>query len=95
MSDSSREITTESILAGDPSSPNYLRGIVKISWGKEAGQLPIADARKLGIRLLEAAQAAETDELYVRWLMKKCDMPVNTAVAALQDIRQMREDWLR
>jgi hypothetical protein len=69
--------------------------VVKITWGEKAGQLDIASTRKLAIRLLEAAEAAETDQLYVQWLTTKLDMPLEAAVLVLRDIRAMRQDWLR
>jgi hypothetical protein len=93
--DSESGIMAEAMVSGNPDSPNYLQGIVKLSWGNENGIVDISTARKLAIRILEAATSAETDELYVRWLTTKMNMPLQAAVLVLRDIRNMRTDWLR
>ncbi len=38
------------------------QGMVQVIWGREKSQLDPATARQLGAQLLEAAEAAETDE---------------------------------
>jgi hypothetical protein len=84
----------ESLLSGTHDSENYLKGLVHITWGKEAGQMNLAQTRALAIRLIEVANCAETDELLVRFLHNRVGLPLEASVAALRDLREMRKDWL-
>ncbi len=84
----------ETLLAGDPASPNYLNAVVALTWGKERGQMNVEQTRHLAVSLMEAAMVAETDELLVHFLHARIGLPLEPAVAALRDLRQMRKDWL-
>src|ERR1700744_3665850 len=89
-----RTIVTESLVGASPESENYKRGIIRVSWGEKRGQLSIAGPRALAIRLLEAATTAETDELLLAFLTQRIGLPLEPAVAAMRDLREMRRDWL-
>jgi|SRR5882724_5102844 len=69
-------------------------GMVQVQWGGKACQLPIADARQLGMQFLEAAEAAESDAGIFHVLTAKVGAEEGIAYTVLQDIRNYRnERW--
>jgi hypothetical protein len=55
-------------------------------------QMAPDDARRLGMNLIRAAEAAVSDALMMRFLREKIDAPPDAAVAVLAEWRQMRWD---
>lgn len=72
-------------------------GYVRLVWGREQGKLTPAEARAHALRILEAADAAESDEFIVGWLLggnhagKKLVEDIQQAVMVLRDFRAFRE----
>jgi hypothetical protein len=66
-------------------------GIVQFELGDTRIQLTIAEARAHALVIIEAAMAAETDALLVRFLHEKVGLAPELATAALGDFRQMRD----
>jgi hypothetical protein len=54
-------------------------------------QVDVQKARELQRLLGEAADAAISDELLVRFLTEKVKMPIEKAIYALRDFREMRQ----
>ena len=46
------------------------KALVRIDWGPQSGQLTAAEARAHALRVLEAAEAAETDLFLVTKLLR-------------------------
>jgi hypothetical protein len=65
---------------------------VLVTWGHESGQLTPDEARALAIRIVEAAAAAEHDSLLVRWLQGRMGLEKDTAIQALADLRELRNE---
>lgn len=65
-------------------------GYVRLAWGSNAGQLTTREARTHALSIIDAAAAADHDAAVLRWLMDKLEMPVETAAAALMDLRSAR-----
>ena len=74
------------------------RGYVRLVWGREEGKLTPAEARAQTLRILEAANAAESDQFIVAWLQgrnhagKSLVPDLRAAVMVLRDFRKMREE---
>jgi hypothetical protein len=76
-------------------------GYVSLTWGRERGKLTPSEARAHALRILEAADAAESDEFIVVWLLggnhagKKLVENLQQAVMVLRDFRAFREERLK
>jgi hypothetical protein len=76
-------------------------GYVSLTWGREKGKLTPAEARAHALRILEAADAAESDEFIVDWLLggnhagKKLVENLQQSVMVLRDFRAFRDRKLK
>jgi hypothetical protein len=66
------------------------RGMVQFELGSTRIQLEVAEARAHALIIVEAAMAAETDALLVRFLKERIGLAPGAAQAALSDFRTMR-----
>ena len=66
-------------------------GFVTLKWGIESGQLTPDEARLHALLILGAAEAAEHDAVFYRWLKERIGMPDEAAAVALVELRDMRE----
>lgn len=66
------------------------KGIVQFEMGSTRIQLSVEEARQHALIIIEAAMAAETDELLVRFLKERIGLGPKAANAALADFRTMR-----
>lgn len=82
----SAAIHIESGVSGRTEEP-----MVTLTWGAEGAQLTVAEARQHALRILEAAEAAESDALLWRWLrdVVHVDDPAQRA-QALGEFRTLR-----
>lgn len=80
-----RLIKVESIL-GQKHGPQ-----VMLSWGKESGLVTSAEARQHALRVLECADAAESDAFMFHFLQKTVGVTPQAAVAVIADFRRYRE----
>jgi len=94
------------VLIGNPHTINvesYVsnqdqRGYVRLVWGREEGKLTPKEARAHAPRILEAADAAESDEFIAAWLQgknyagKALVPDLRAAVMVLRDFRKQREE---
>jgi hypothetical protein len=67
-------------------------GRVQFEMGETRVQMSIVEARVHAVVVIEAAMAAQTDELLVRFLQEKVGLSREAALAALRDFRAMREE---
>lgn len=68
-----------------------LTGFVTVRWGAELGQLAPGEARVHGLRMLEAAEAAEADAALLVG-MRKLEFDEQTGFALLRLIRENRAE---
>jgi hypothetical protein len=69
------------------------KGLVGITVGdRKPVYMSPEEARSVAADILQAATAAETDEVLMRWLMTKLGMPMEQAAQVLKDLRQMRDE---
>lgn len=73
------------------------KGLVKLSYGITFEKLiSPGEARKFALSILEAAEAAETDEFIVNWLEKRIGLKGDEGkVQLLIDFREVREKMRR
>lgn len=79
------EILSESMVAYPDLEP-----VVVVRWGEMAGQLPPDDARKLGLQMIEAAEAAEHDSAMCRFFMEALDLDIEKTMVILGQQREFR-----
>lgn len=66
------------------------QGIVEIFWnGKEKMQVSILEAKRMAYMILEAAEAASTDQALVR-LCEKLNLPMEAWALLMQQLRDLR-----
>lgn len=63
---------------------------VVVRWGKERGQLTPAEARELGLSILAAAEAAESDVAVHRVLLTELGVSAQTAAGVIALMRTAR-----
>jgi hypothetical protein len=72
------------------------KGLVAVKWCGQKLQITPAEARAMAANLLQAAEAAETDEMIVRWLRDVLHIEEERMGYVLRDFRilrdQLRED---
>lgn len=71
-----------SAFSGDP--------FIAMHWGAESGQFTPDQARQHALKILECAEAAESDAAIVSWAETKMGMDKQTAVLILKDLREFR-----
>lgn len=72
------------------------RGLVGLTVGdRKPIYMSPEEARSVAADLLQTATAAETDEVLMRWLNERLDMPDTQATQVLRDLRHMREQRTR
>ncbi len=72
-------------------------GFVEMHWGQERGQLTPTEARLHALRILEAADGAESDAFLVGWMRDQVHAPDGAIVQLLADFRKYRQEranWL-
>jgi hypothetical protein len=67
-------------------------GLLDVVWFGQAAQIDVVKAREIAWILLEAASAAQTDEMFVRFAHEKIGVPREAATAMLQDFRDYRAE---
>lgn len=70
-----------------------LKGKVILRWGTEEGELSPYEAREHAMKVMAAADAAETDEFLFGFIRKVGDDKL--AAAALKEFREFRERLFR
>jgi len=69
------------------------KGLVGITIGdRKPVYVTPEEARSIAEDILQAATAAETDEVVMRWLMGKLGVNVEQGAAILQDLRRFRAE---
>lgn len=72
------------------------RGYVRLVWGTEEGKLTPQEARMHALRILEAADAAESDSFIFEWLKTRVNLSgFDNRLAVLRDFRKMRVERAR
>jgi len=66
------------------------KALLQIEWGSEKAQLSVLEARQHALAILEAAEAAHTDELMLKWLQESVGMDEQNAMGALTSLRDAR-----
>jgi hypothetical protein len=67
------------------------RGLVELRVGDVRTLMDVAKAREVTAMLVQATEAAISDELLVRFLMEKVGVDLERAGAALLDFRELRQ----
>jgi hypothetical protein len=67
------------------------RGLVELTVRSEQVKISPTEARAFAYSILEAAEAAETDEMIVKWLMERVQQPIENVVSVLRDFRELRD----
>jgi uncharacterized protein YbaA (DUF1428 family) len=71
---------------------NTRRGIVELSFGETIVQCSSDEARSFALSVIEAAEAAETDEFIFHWLERRIGVKGDAEKASvLKDFREQRE----
>lgn len=69
------------------------RGIVRIGYGITFDlQMSPVEARKIAMSILEAADAAESDEFIITFLTQKVGVDIEGAASVLGEFRQLRDE---
>jgi len=69
------------------------KGLVGLTIGdRKPVYMSPEEARSVAADILQAATAAETDEVLMRWLHERLGMADEQGVQVLRDLRQMREE---
>jgi len=91
------EVTTDeepevdSITVSSSYGQKTQKGYVEFTLNEQRSQMPPAKAREVGLMLLEAAEAATSDEIFVKLLREKVGIDVERAGMVLIDLRELRQ----
>jgi hypothetical protein len=66
-------------------------GVVQLNWGDKKAQFSAEEARKHALRIIECAEAAETDAFIVDFFVKELNQEFNHAVRILVEFRAFRD----
>jgi hypothetical protein len=80
----------DAITVGSIFGADTRRGYVELTLNDQLSQLEPAKAREVGLMLLEAAEAASSDELFVR-LLENIGIDTDLAGRILIDLREIRQ----
>jgi hypothetical protein len=64
---------------------------VHLAWGSQRGQLVPEEIRQHALRLLECAEAAETDCYVMGWLITHMELEPHGAARMLEQFRKFRD----
>lgn len=78
-------IFVTSIVSGRTYEP-----LIQMEWGNEAGQLDLDDARQHALGILEACEAAESDEFVFKWLTRDI---IGTTEDERENFRQIIDEF--
>lgn len=67
------------------------QGFVSLTWGNERGQLSVDETRQHALALLEAAEAAQYDSVFLAWMLANQIAPPDKAGLLLLEFRRYRE----
>jgi hypothetical protein len=67
------------------------RGFVELTVNDQRVQMEAAKAREIGMMLLESAEAAISDEIFVRLLVEQIGLPAEAAGRTLIELRELRQ----
>jgi hypothetical protein len=67
------------------------KGLVTISFRNERVTVTPREAKAVAVSILEAANAAEFDEVFMRWLEKTGMLDERISVHALRELRELRK----
>jgi hypothetical protein len=62
-------------------------GFLHMAWRKERAQLTPDEARHHALQLVQMAEAADYEAAFVRWCQARMELPLQEAVALLEDLR--------
>lgn len=65
-------------------------GVVQLEWGDKKAQLSCEEARQHALRIMECAEAAESDAFFIEWLQTNLSFSMETAVQMLENFRSYR-----
>lgn len=66
------------------------QGIVVVNWNGKEEQLSILNAKKIAYMILEASEAAATDQALMKFLTETLSLPLEQAASALGLLRESR-----
>src|SRR5688572_21904936 len=67
------------------------KGYVKLAWGNESGKLTPEEARLHAFKVMEAAEAADTDAFMMEWLVSNLGIDFMKGLLVLREFRKFRE----
>ena len=67
------------------------RGHVELTFNEQLTQMDVKKAREIGLMLLEAAEAAQSDEIMVKLLVEEVGLPPEAAGLTLLKLREIRQ----
>jgi hypothetical protein len=70
-------------------------GVVELNWGDKKAQFSPEEARKHALKILECADAAETDAFIVDFFVKRLGQKFEQSLRILQDFRAFREERMQ
>src|SRR5262245_65357699 len=82
---------TDAITVSSSFGQKTHRGYVEFTLNEQRTQMEPAKARQVGLFLLEAAEAATSDELFVKLLVDKVGISPERAGYVLVDLREIRQ----
>jgi hypothetical protein len=83
--------TMDAVTVSSSFGSDTRRGSVELTMNDQLSQMPPAKAREIGIMLLEAAEAAMSDEIFVTLLTERLGLERDAAARVLIDLREIRQ----